>query len=43
MGMATFNALNAGGNGIFYNSCWINIALQPPTFQVLSFREIPTN
>jgi hypothetical protein len=43
MGTATFNALNAGGNGIFYNSCWINVALQPPTFQVLSFREIPTN
>ncbi len=43
MGMATFNALNAGGNGIFYNSCWINAALQPSTFQVLSFREIPTN
>jgi hypothetical protein len=43
MGTATFNALNAGGNGIFYNSCWINTALQSPTFQVLSFREIPTN
>jgi len=43
MGTATFNALNAGGNGIFYNSCWINAALQPPSFQVLSFREIPTN
>jgi len=43
MGTATFNALNAGGNGIFYNSCWINVALQPPSFQVLSFREIPTN
>jgi hypothetical protein len=41
MGTATFNALNAGGNGIFYNSCWINAALQPPSFQVLSFREIP--
>jgi len=43
MGTATFNALNAGGNGIFYNSCWINTALQPPSFQVLYFREIPTN
>jgi|SRR5208283_3660105 len=43
MGMATFNALNAGGNGIFYNSCWINAALQPTSFQVLSFHEIPTN
>ena len=43
MGTASFDASNAGGNGIFYNSCWINTALQPPTFQVLSFREIPTN
>ncbi|HKI12010.1 MAG TPA: hypothetical protein VKA02_07845 [Candidatus Acidoferrum sp.] len=43
MGTASFDASNAGGNGIFYNSCWINAALQPPTFQVLSFREIPTN
>jgi hypothetical protein len=43
MGTASFNASNAGGNGIFYNSCWINAALQPPSFQVLSFREIPTN
>ncbi|MGB2677894.1 MAG: hypothetical protein WAN12_12505 [Candidatus Acidiferrum sp.] len=42
-GTASFDASNAGGNGIFYNSCWINAALQPPSFQVLSFREIPTN
>ncbi len=42
-GTPTFDASMAGGNGIFYNSCWINVALQPPSFQVLSFREIPTN
>jgi hypothetical protein len=43
IGTANFDASNAGGNGIFYNSCWINTALQPPSFQVLSFHEIPTN
>ncbi len=28
-----------GGNGIYYNSCWINRVQTPPTFQVLSFQE----
>ncbi len=42
-GTPTFDASMAGNSGIFYNSCWINAALQPPSFQVLSFREIPTN
>jgi hypothetical protein len=36
-------APNTGGAGIYYDSCWINTALRPPTYQVLSFREIPTN
>jgi hypothetical protein len=31
------------GVGIFYDSCWINTALRPTTYQVLSFREIPLN
>ena len=32
-----------GGAGIYFDSCWINAALKPPTYQVLSFREIPLN
>jgi hypothetical protein len=44
---ADFSLLNpssaAGGVGIYYDSCWINTALRPPTYQVLSFREIPLN
>jgi hypothetical protein len=39
-----FSALNPSANmGIYYDSCWISTALRPPTYQVLSFREIPTN
>jgi len=33
-----------GGLGIQYDSCWVGaagLALQPITYQVLSFREIP--
>jgi hypothetical protein len=42
---ADFSALNptVSGVGIFYDSCWINTALRPPTYQLLSFREIPLN
>ena len=29
-----------GGNGIYYDSCWINTATLAATYQVLSFREI---
>ena len=32
-----------GGVGIYYDSCWINAALRPTSYQVLSFREIPLN
>lgn len=32
---------NVGGVGIYYNSCWINAALQPTSYKILSFREIP--
>lgn len=40
-----FSSLNptVGGVGIYYDSCWINTALRPTTYQVLSFREIPLN
>ena len=32
-----------GGAGIYYDSCWISMALRPPTYQVLAFREIQLN
>jgi hypothetical protein len=40
-----FSSLNPTvvGVGIFYDSCSINTALRPTTYQVLSFREIPLN
>ncbi len=39
-----FSALNPSAPmGIYYDSCWINTALRPPTYQVLSFREITLN
>jgi hypothetical protein len=39
-GTSNFDISGGGGNGIYYNSCWINKVLQPPSYQVLSFREI---
>jgi hypothetical protein len=40
-----FSTLNptVSGVGIYYDSCWINTALRPPTYQLLSYREIPLN
>ncbi len=40
LGTVNFNIAGGGGNGVYYNSCWINKAQSPPTFKVLSFREI---
>lgn len=40
LGLVNFDATNAKGRGIYYNSCWVKMALTPPTFEVLSFREI---
>jgi len=42
-GPVAYDISGGGGNGIFYNSCWINSAQQPSTYTVLSFREIPYN
>jgi hypothetical protein len=39
-GNVAFDISGGGGSGIYYNSCWINQANQPPTYQVLSFREL---
>jgi hypothetical protein len=39
-GTTNFDISGGGGNGIYYNSCWVNKVQQPPTYQILSFREI---
>jgi len=39
-GTLNFDITGGGGNGIYYNSCWINKVKQPPTYLVLSFREL---
>lgn len=38
-GVTNFDISGGGGNGIYYNSCWINKVQQPPSYQILSFRE----
>jgi hypothetical protein len=40
LGTPTLNWNGGGGNGIFYDSCWINNASAGLTYKVLSFREI---
>ncbi len=40
LGTVNFDIAGGGGNGIYYNSCWINRVQQPPKYLVLSFREI---
>ena len=40
LGTVNFDITGGGGNGIYYNSCWINKAQRPSSYQVLSFREI---
>lgn len=39
-GNVSFDINGGGGNGIYYNSCWINRVQSPPSYQVLSFREL---
>lgn len=36
----TFLSSSDGGGGIYYNSCWIQMAQSPPTYSRLSFREV---
>jgi hypothetical protein len=38
-GSVNFDISGGGGNGIYYNSCWINRVQQPPSYQILSFQE----
>ncbi|HET7106817.1 MAG TPA: pilus assembly PilX N-terminal domain-containing protein [Candidatus Acidoferrum sp.] len=40
LGTPTLNWSGGGGNGIYYDSCWINNASAGVTYKVLSFREI---
>jgi hypothetical protein len=40
LGTVNFNISGGGGNGVYYNSCWINNAQRPLTYKVLSFREL---
>jgi hypothetical protein len=41
LGSVNFDISGGGGNGIYYNSCWINKVQQPPNLKVVSFRELP--
>jgi hypothetical protein len=40
LGNVGFNISGGGGNGVYYNSCWINNAKPTLTYTVLSFREL---
>lgn len=40
LGTTNFDISGGGGNGIYYNSCWVNSVQKPPAFRILSFREI---
>jgi hypothetical protein len=40
LGVATINTSQAMGRGIFYNSCWVEMALRSPSYQILSFRTL---
>ncbi len=40
VGTVNFNISGGGGNGVYYNSCWIQRSKPILTYQVLSFREI---
>lgn len=40
LGNVDFDINGGGGNGIYYDSCWVKNVQKPPTFQVLSYREI---
>jgi hypothetical protein len=40
LGNVGFDISGGGGSGIYYDSCWIQNAQKPPTYKVLSFREM---
>jgi hypothetical protein len=39
-GNVNYHISGGGGNGVYYNSCWINKAQQAAGLKVLSFKEI---
>jgi hypothetical protein len=39
-GQTNYDITGGGGNGIYFNSCWIKQSQKPPTYKVLSFREV---
>lgn len=39
-GTTNFDISGGGGNGVYYNSCWINYVQQPQTYRLLSAKEI---
>jgi hypothetical protein len=39
-GQVNYDITGGGGNGVYFNSCWIKNVQQPPTYKVLSYREI---
>ncbi len=40
LGTVNFDISGGGGNGVNYNSCWINQANQVTSYQIQSFREL---
>jgi Tfp pilus assembly protein PilX len=41
LGTVNFDITGGGGNGIYYNHYWVNTVQKPPTYKVLSFKEVP--
>jgi Tfp pilus assembly protein PilX len=41
LGIPTLDWNGGGGDGVYYDSCWINNATSGLTYKVLSFRELP--
>lgn len=40
LGSVNFDISGGGGNGIYYNHCWVETVQKPPTYKVVSFKEI---
>jgi hypothetical protein len=40
LGQPILNWNGGGGNGVYYDSCWINNAASGLTYKILGFREI---
>jgi hypothetical protein len=42
-GTVNYDISGGGGNGVYYNSCWIKQVQQPPTYKIVTFKEIQYN